>query len=187
MIQLNPDCLIFQTGQGENIPCSAETVTIELIGEAAHSLDPGVVREAAAAVVHYFREELGRDFVSVAEFSEALQRVLNDLGLHVTAPDTDKPSVKESVAVSDLQKLAGEAGDSLELLFFARLRQEMRSQLTAAPGLLRFRGLRPCVKQLLGTKRWNSRCQNLNDQIVNYLRECLSSEQPGTSCGLMVN
>src|SRR3569833_1988255 len=71
MIQLRPDCLIFQTSQGELIPCSAETVTIELIGDASSVLDPEIVREAASAVVHYFKHDLGRETVSVAEFSDA--------------------------------------------------------------------------------------------------------------------
>jgi hypothetical protein len=185
MIQLNPDYLIFQTVQGENIPCSAETVTIELIGEAADSLDPGVVREAAAAVVHYFKEELGRDYVSVAEFSEALQKVLNNLGLTVSGPDQETAS-SNPVAIFDLEELASEAEGAFELVFFARLREEMRTSLSAAPGLVHFRGLRSCVKQLLGRKRWNESCQSLNDQIVCYLRECLSTEHPKSSCGLLV-
>ena len=63
MIQLHPDCLIFETSSGESIPCSAEVVTIELVGDS--KLDPEIVREAASAVVYYFRHELGRDNVSV--------------------------------------------------------------------------------------------------------------------------
>ena len=76
MIQLHPEYLIFQTSQGELIPCSAESVTIELIGDASSLLDPEVVREAASAVVHYFKNELGRETVSVTEFSKALERAL---------------------------------------------------------------------------------------------------------------
>ena len=40
MIQLHPDCLIFRTSQGELIPCSAESVTIEMIGDASSVIDP---------------------------------------------------------------------------------------------------------------------------------------------------
>ena len=32
MIQLKTDCLIFQTNDGEQVPCSAEWVTLELMG-----------------------------------------------------------------------------------------------------------------------------------------------------------
>lgn len=33
MIRLRPDCLVFKMSSGESIPCSAEKVTIELIGK----------------------------------------------------------------------------------------------------------------------------------------------------------
>jgi len=53
--------------------------------------------------------------------------------------------------------------------------------------VLRFRGLRDCVKRLAGAKRWSARCNDLNDQIVEYLRTCLSAEPKGSSCALMVH
>jgi hypothetical protein len=55
------------------------------------------------------------------------------------------------------------------------------------PEVLRFRGLRICVKQLIGAKRWSRRCQRLNDQIVDYLRTCLSAEKGGQACALIVS
>ena len=33
MIQLHPDCLMLQMASGESIPCCAELVTVELMGE----------------------------------------------------------------------------------------------------------------------------------------------------------
>src|SRR5436190_22294220 len=107
MIQLHPDCLIFETSSGESIPCSAEVVTIELVGDS--KLDPQIVREAAAAVVYYFRNELGRDNVSVEEFSRALQKVLCRLGYDVTAPgveDNNLPDPIDRLAVASLPELA---------------------------------------------------------------------------------
>ena len=56
MIQLHSDCLVFKSETGQAIPCSAELVTIELIGEAARLLDPDLLQHAAAAVLHYFKE-----------------------------------------------------------------------------------------------------------------------------------
>src|SRR5436853_5822899 len=94
MIQLHPDCLIFHTSAGESIPCSAEVVTIELVGDS--NLDPQVVREAAAAVVYYFKNELGRENVSVEEFSRALQRVLCKLGYDVTSPGVEDSQQNEA-------------------------------------------------------------------------------------------
>ena len=52
MIQLKNDCLIFQTNCGQQVPCSAEWVTLELIGNAGPLADPELIRHAAAAVLH---------------------------------------------------------------------------------------------------------------------------------------
>ena len=56
-----------------------------------------------------------------------------------------------------LRALARESGDARELVFFPRLRRELRTQLQNSPRVVRFRGLRGCVKQLAGARRW-SRC-----------------------------
>ena len=186
MILLRPDCLVFETADGDHIPCSAQEMTIELIGEAVSLLDEETVRHAAAAVLHYFRVELDRLSVSVAEFSAALEQVLRKLGLKVAAPDsaeTAAPPVRES----DLRPLAHETAGAGELFFFPRLRDELRRHLRASPRLLRFRGLRGCVKQLTGAKRWSPPCQRLNDHIVEFLRTCLHSEENGAGCALVVS
>ena len=188
MIQLKPDCLIIQTSDGEQIPCSAEWITLELMGDGAAWLDPVVVHNASAAVLHYFKHELRRDFVSVGEFALALEKVLRGFGLSVYAdsePDS-APTVKTRVLESNLQELASMAGKGFELFFFPHLREEMRIKMEQAPQVLRFRGLRGCVKQLAGSERWSRRCQNLSDQIVDYLRSCWQTERASQSCALVV-
>jgi hypothetical protein len=50
---------------------------------------------------------------------------------------------------------------------------------------VRFRGLRGCVKQLAGARRWNPHCRQLQDRIVDYLRQCLNAE-PGKSAFALV-
>lgn len=187
MIQLRSDCLVFETAGGESIPCSAEMVTIELIGEAISSLDPDLVRNAAAAVLHYFKNEQGRDHVTVAEFTAALEKVLAGFGLAVKSAEAKSNApVQARVAESDLRQLACESGKGFELLFFPRLREELKAQLQQSPRLLRFKGLRSCVKQLTGSQRWCSRCQKLSDQIVEYLRHSLTDEHGKTDCALVV-
>lgn len=186
MIQLHPDCLIFETSNGESIPCSAEVVTIELVGDS--TLDPQIVREAAAAVVYYFRQELGRDNVSIEEFSNALQKILCRLGYKVSSPegaDLKVPDEFDEFAIANLPELATSAGKGCELFFFQRLRAELRIHLQTSPRVVRFQGLRSCVKQLAGRQRWCPRCQTLSDQIVEYLRECFTSER-ANDCNLVV-
>lgn len=199
MILLRPDCLVFKTASGESVPCSAHEVTVELMGDATELVDKEMILHAAEAVLHYFKEEKGQTTVSVAEFSEALERVLRGLGLDVKAAEPDgaaqpltvtaaeiAQSVRPQVVETDLQVLADETDAGGELVFFPRLRDTIRRALDGRPLVFRFRGLRGCVKHLTGAKRWNPHCQSLNDQIVDYLRNCLTSERDGADCALVV-
>ena len=185
MIRLHSDALLFEMPDGESIPCSAESVTIQLIGDASNLLDPELVRNAARAVLHYFKVEQGRSFVSVGEFSEALASVLRGFGLDVK--EAGAPETPRRVIESDLRRLACESGKGFELAFFPLLREELRVQLDQCPHLVRFKGLHSCVKQLVGARRWTDRCQRLNDQIVEYLRHSLSTEKRAKDCALMVH
>lgn len=192
MIQLRPDCLIFQTSDGEQIPCSAEWITLELMGEGAAWMDPEIVHHASAAVLHYFKHELSRDFVSVGEFAIALEKVLRGFGLTVYADDKtesapDPASVTADCVVdANLQELAAAAGKGFELKFFPNLREEMKNKMCQSPKVVRFHGLRGCVKQLAGAERWSRRCETLQDQIVDYLRNCWETEGARPSCALLV-
>jgi hypothetical protein len=82
--------------------------------------------------------------------------------------------------------LARESGQGGELFFFPRLRAELHRHLEQAPRVLRFRGLRGCVKQLTGARRWSQRCRSLEGEIVAYLRQCLRAESALREFALMV-
>lgn len=184
MIQLHPDYLLFETSKGQIIPCSAELIAVELIGDAMQSIDPDLVHQAAAAVLHYFKEDLGWTTVSVGEFSQALADALGAFGLQITSDDELE---NRRVSRYDLRRLVGGSGRSLELSFFPRLREEFKARLAKSPDVLLFHGLRACVKQMTGAKRWSHRCEALSDQIVGFLRACLANESSNSSCGLMIN
>lgn len=190
MIQLKADCLIFKTNDGEQIPCSAEWVTLELMGDSALLVDPELVRNASAAVLHYFKHELQRQYVSVGEFAQALEKVLRGFGWNVYSEHTPPPPELEepkSILEYNLRQLAGNAAcESFELAFFPQLRIELKRQLEKSPNILRFHGLRDCVKTLSGSSRWNRRCQTLHDQIVEFLRNSLQQETSAQSCALLV-
>jgi len=185
MITLSMDCLLFELNNGESVPLSAEMITVELTGNKSEYFDSHFVQHAAQAVFHYFKHDLGRLSVSVGEFAGALESVLRGFGVKAVSAESD--SAKRDVLESDLQRLASESGKGCELFFFPRLRDEMRQQLQQSPRLLRFRGLRGCVKQLAGARRWSRRCQTLHNRIVEYLRECLSAEANQRDCALVVD
>ena len=184
MILLADDCLVFHTASGEGVPYSAEMISVELMGDTASLFDPEFIKHAAAAVFHYFRDELGRQTVTIAEFSLALERVLRGFNLAASRKDSDQPVPR--VVLSDLCRLVTESGKGCELFFFPRLRDELRTQLQQSPQMLCFQGIRKCVKQLVGAQRWSNRCQTVHDQIVEYLRSCITVERRGINCALIV-
>ncbi|HWD19856.1 MAG TPA: hypothetical protein VHB20_11320 [Verrucomicrobiae bacterium] len=189
MIQLRADCLIFETSDGENVPCTADWVTLELLGEGADMIDPQIIHHASAAVLHYFKFELNRQHVSVGEFAAALEKVLRQFGLSVYADSgaiMEPPKPPQRALVADLRVLAVGADKGYELFFFPQLREELKRHLEKSPEVLRFEGLRGCVKQLTGAQRWSRRCDRLADQIVEYLRQCWQSESNRAACSLVV-
>jgi hypothetical protein len=184
MIQLAEDCLLFQTAEGEKVPYSAEMISIEIMGDSASCFDSEFIKHAAAAVFHYFRDELNRDSVTVAEFSLALEKILRGFSLAAAEVQTKNSPLR--VAQSDLSRLVAESDEAGELFFFPRLRNELRSQMRDAPQMLYFQGLRQCVKQLAGARRWSIKCQSLHDQIVEFLRSCMCEDSSGANCALLV-
>ena len=135
--------------------------------------------------------------VTVGEFAGALEKVLRGFGLESEADEQNGEHAEEfhaeeeiprdrRILKSDLRLLACESGKGFELFFFPRLRDELRQQLLQGPEVLHFRGLRSCVKQLTGARRWSPRCQTLQDQIVEYLRNCFTSEANQPNCALLV-
>ena len=126
MIELHPDCLMFQMSDSEAIPCCAELVTVEMSGGDAAWLDPELVRNATRAVLHYFKVEMGRTSVTVGEFSNVLASVLRRFGLNVKSTSVEAP---RRILESDLRQLACQSGKGFELSFFPRLRDQLRQQL----------------------------------------------------------
>jgi len=183
MIALDSDCLIFQMANGENIPCSADMVAVELAGDTGALFDPDFVQEATKAVFHYFKHELaGKPCPRANSPAPWKKCCVASRSRRKSCPTRPRAGVLEC----DLCRLALECGPGRELFFFPRLRAELQRHLRQAPRGLRFRGLRRCVKQLAGARRWSPRCQTLEGEIVSYLRGCLSAETGPVDLALLV-
>lgn len=183
MIALASDCLMFRLSNGESIPYSAEMISVEMVGESARWFEPDFVDQAARAVFHYFKHDLRRHAVTVAEFAEALEKVLRGFQSGKIAGSA---AAREMVEC-DLCGLAKESGEGCELFFFPRLRAELRQQLHQPPRVLRFHGLRACVKRLAGAQNWSERCRTLQGQVVGFLRQCLEAEQRPADFAMIVD
>lgn len=185
MIALASECLLFEGADGQKVPFSAEVKAFELTSQLSDPFAADLVRQASHAVLYYFKHELGRQSVSVGEFAGALEKVLK--GLILTAKGSTGTETGGRTVESDLQALVSGPEGSCELIFFSRLREELRRHLMEMPRIVHFHGLRGCVLQLMGTRRWTARCRKLEEQIVAYLRECMSAEGDRAGFALVVD
>lgn len=189
MIWMSSEYLLFKMPTGESMAFSSEAIAVEIVDETEGQLSSEFVKQAANAVYHYFKNELGRETVTVAEFAEAMEKALD--GFEVSVMADRQPAARrehdERVVQSNLEHLAVGSDAAFELTFFPRLRDQLRSHLSGAPRVVRFSGLRNCVKQLTGAKRWSPRCRALEGQIVAYMRECLHSDAGRSDCTLVVD
>ena len=181
---LSRECLLVRLPSGGCIPLWPETVPVHLEGEAAGALDPDMLQEAVAAIFHYFVRERRQQSIPVADFSLALEKILQGLGLAFSR--RKYLSWPPAEFESDLRQMAQESGSGAELIFFPRLRAELKKQLLHGASVVRFRGLRGCVKELAGVRRWSASCQPLCDRIVEHVRACAAADSAGGDCILII-
>lgn len=185
MIWLGSEYLMFQMPSGESVAFSSDAIAVEIVDETEGELDANMVRQAANAVYHYFKHELGRQTVTVGEFARAMEKALD--GFEISIVSTKHARANQPVAQADLCQIAQDSGRTFELTFFPRLRDELRTQLLSAPRVVRFTGLRACVKTLTGAKRWSTRCTAMEEQIIGYVRQCLNADAAQAGCMLVVD
>ncbi len=185
MITLKSDCLVFKLASGESVPMSPDMLLEEADAGITSQYDPEFLSHAANAVFHYFKHDLGLQTVSIGDFAGAFEKVLHGFRPENQSPSSS-PGTSAGVFEFNLRTLALQSGPDSELFFFPSLRQELRQILGKAPRVIRFHGLRPCVKQLAGSNKWTGRCQQLSDRIVGYLRQCALCEPRYNKLGLVI-
>lgn len=184
MIALRRDCLLIASKDGPFIPCSMEHLTIEFVGPAAQMLNPEVLRHASAAVIHYFKVELGCEVVSTSQFTQALSKVLVGLGIVLEA---DPKDASPAVRVLDLGTLVSEASQLGELGFCWRLRSLLREFLSQKPERIEFRGLRGCVKVLADRQHWCETCERVESWIIDLVRGWYAREPAAAGIPLVMS
>lgn len=192
MIQLHEDCLLVEQPEGGFIPWSASQLTLEFVGSAAEAISEEVMKQVAAGVLHYFKHELGRMTITVAEFANAIAVALNGMGYtaevsEISHPSDDTGAAESAVKVADLRELAVAAGKFGELDFFKRLHTKLREQMENSPSRVEFLGLRGCVKMLTGRKKWCHVCTQLESEIVESLRGWYGQEPAAATTALLVH
>jgi hypothetical protein len=184
MIQVQPDCFWIQTEKGDLIPCSPDSIAIEILGNETPLLDPEVVKQAVHAILYYYQNDLGRNSITIAEFTQSLEEALKSVeGI------SKKPILETEdkiILQMDIAGLAERANSGFELLFFNELRQVMTEKLASKPHIVQCVRLREGIKMILHQNHWNHKCQQLSDQVVAYLRSLLKTHPDRPSCALII-
>ena len=186
MIQLSPDCVVLELEGGNNLPCSVELMTVELLGETSSWMDPEILKNINHGVIVYLRDELGKQLVSFEEFAEVLKQVLKGFGFDLALPQSEEVA-SARVEKKDIADWLGRKDHGFELMMFQCLRNELsRTLANEPPCVLWIHGLRACVKNQLGARRWSRKCQDLNDQLIEFIRECFYCNA-NSDCSLVVH
>lgn len=184
MIQLGSEILLLVLSSGEQIPCSQQTIGAELRRQYSWNTEPEVMEAVAMAVWHYFRRDLKRDSVPASEFLKALRRVFLELDL---SNEANAPVIPvHSVCECNLADCISANDSPLELEFYPKIRMVLRACLAKTPRLLRIRGLRTLSQWFAGSRRWDARCRQTRNQILNFLRDCVKTEGGSQTCPVVI-
>jgi hypothetical protein len=119
-------------------------------------------------VVTYLRQDFNDPVVALPQLRTTVQSVLQVIGYADVANHFEPlpPPFRLS-----LVRLAREAGNGYELVFFRLLQSQLRT-IADSPSLhVELFDLQPCVKLLRSAKNWRSDCTGLRSEIVRYIRE----------------
>ena len=169
MIRLNEQALFMCYPDGRVEPLDLDQLVHQIADQnnvLASKLEPWMVEHVVQSIIHYIRNDLKKDSVTLQDFVDLSQELIRTFMKPQDSSGNDQ-------AVCDLYQLAQRAGYGFELRFYDILRDHILKVSSVGHTSYVFVGLRRCVKFLAGHQRWRNRCQHLNDEIVEYIRESL--------------
>jgi hypothetical protein len=168
MIKLNDHALFICYPDGRVEPLDLDRLVGEIAGQSQNSafqLESWMIEHVVQSIVHYLRHELKKDSVTLQDFVNLSQELLNNF------LESQQEKTEE---VCDLYQLAQKAGYGFELHFYDILRDHLSKMSHGGHASCVFVGLKRCVKFLAGHQRWRNRCRHINDEIVEFIRESLA-------------
>jgi len=170
MIQLHEDVLWVQAEDGRLSPFDEQRLAMS-IHKAAEKVGhfEWWLAESIAAAVHAFAVKSRSEPVMPSEeISEVVGAVLASLGYdwisEAYAAGADRVAIH-------LNELAWRTNAGFELEFFQQLDHALGAASNHRLVAMRLDGLRACVMQLRGTRRWTAGCRQLAEDIVEHVRE----------------
>lgn len=118
----------------------------------------------------YLRDRFNATVITVGELFEKLRLTLSALGFQDIAGQLrdQVPPFKIS-----LIRMANEAakGGSYELSFFQRLGRQVDEAVQTGATVVHATGIKAAVRKLRGARRWTTRCDVLQEEIMGFVRQ----------------
>lgn len=155
--------------------------SIQLAARGAGHADWWLAESVAAAVQLYARQCLRGSTIAMQEMVEIVVAVLSALGY--TEISEAYAQQRRRVRIQ-LDELSARADEVFELRFFRELDGALNAATDKRLSLLEVRGLRRCVMQLRGVRRWDAACRRLAEEIVQYIRARVTRMRPQRAASL---
>jgi hypothetical protein len=169
MIQLHSDVLWVRAEDGRLEPFDEHRLALS-IQKAAENVGHSDwwLAESIAAAVHAFAIKSRREqMIQSKEIAELVATVLATLGYDWISEAY--AGTRNRVAIH-LNELVWRATAGFELEFFQQLDHALSAATNRRLVAMRIDGLRACVMQLRGARRWTAECRRLAEDIVEHVR-----------------
>ncbi len=136
-------------------------------------------RAISEAVDQHLRDHRRPQPATTQQITEMVQALLEMLGYRESARRYAGEDVLREIRLDRLAADAGRCG-SFELGFYRRLDQVLAEASQDGPERVRMRGLRACVLQMRGARRWSRQCRRLAEEIIDHVwARAVQLPQPG--------
>lgn len=177
MIQLHGDMAWVRFADGRLTPFDEQRLarSIQRVAEQTGSLDWWLAESIAAAVHVYAVKSRTDGIIQSGEIVEIVAAVLSTLGYERISLAFGGNANRVAI---HLDELTGRTEAAFELEFFQRLDRALGVAANRRRLVMEVNGLRPCVMQLRGARRWTAGCRKLAEEIVEHVRERVARVRP---------
>jgi hypothetical protein len=185
MIRAHDDIAWVKFDDGHMVPFDERrlALSIQNVAERMGEADWWLAESIAAAIHAYAAKCLSNSIIASNEIADVVVSVLSVLGFKKLAQAYANQRRRAAI---HLGELAGHVGAAFELEFFRQLDHALCAAADRRLSVLELDGLRTCVMQLRGGRRWTAGCRRFAEEIVEYVRERVARVRPAQAVCLQL-
>lgn len=167
MIAIKEQLPLLRLGSQDVVPYE-ESWVHQIFQDAAVrcGIDPWFTEEIARGMILYLKRRYPGTAIDISELFDKIDRTLRAVGFEHVAGHVEPSAPPANVS---LNRLAQNAGDGYELVFFQLLREQLTSLQGRGANRLHCSELRDAVVSLCKAKRWSPKCERLQQEILDFV------------------